>query len=257
MADPAALPSTIQQTSRRALLTGALGGIGALAATVIGGASRAQAAAGAALIIGSTANNAGTSNTILSTNSNVVAFQLLQNGPGTALMGYATPVSGGTRGVYGRSDSPHGDGVQARNAGMGGTGAAVRAFGGNNQGVIATSDATFAIRGVSAASNAPAIRGVGSGAQGSGVSGHSDHWVGVGGTSTDSFAIWGESTNNYAGFFVNHVYVGSWIDIQEISEPAVAGPNQARLFTKDNGANKTQLCVRFPSGATQVLATEA
>jgi hypothetical protein len=234
-----------------------VGGIGALAASVIGGASRVEAAAGSALIIGSSTNNAGTSNTTLTTNSSVVAFQLLQKGGGTSLMGYVTPATGPTRGVYGRTNSSSGDGVQARNAGAAGTGAAVRAFGGNNHGVIATSDTTFAIRAVSAASNAPAIRGIGSGTQGSGVSGHSTNWVGVGGTSTNGFAIWGESTNNYAGFFVNHVYMGSWIDIQEISEPAAAGPNQARLFTKDNGVGKTQLCVRFPSGATQVLATEA
>ncbi len=32
--------------------------------------------------------------------------------------------------------------------------------------------------------------------------------------------------------------------------------NQAVLYTKDNGAGKTQLCVRFNSGAVQVIATE-
>jgi hypothetical protein len=131
--------------SRRAVLVGALGGIGALAATAIGGASRTQAAAGDPLILGSTTNNAGTSNTILTTNSSVVAFELIQNGAGTALMGYVTPSSGGTRGVYGRSDSPNGDGVQARNAGAAGTGAAVRAFGGNNIGLRATSDTASAV----------------------------------------------------------------------------------------------------------------
>lgn len=32
--------------------------------------------------------------------------------------------------------------------------------------------------------------------------------------------------------------------------------NNAAIFCKDNGAGKTQLCVRFPTGAVQVLATE-
>lgn len=36
-----------------------------------------------------------------------------------------------------------------------------------------------------------------------------------------------------------------------------AGPvNTGRLYTRDNGAGKTQLCVRFNTGAVQVIATE-
>jgi hypothetical protein len=103
-------------------------------------------AAGSALIIGNSANNAGTSNTILTTSSSVVAFELLQNGPGTALMGYVTPGSGGTRGVYGRSDSPNGDGVQARNAGAKGTGAALHAYGQANIGIIGESTGSVPLK---------------------------------------------------------------------------------------------------------------
>jgi hypothetical protein len=103
-------------------------------------------AAGSALIIGSSANNAGTSNTILTTSSSVVAFELLQNGQGTALMGYVTPGSGGTRGVYGRSDSPNGDGVQARNAGAAGTGAALHAYGQANIGIIGESTGSVPLK---------------------------------------------------------------------------------------------------------------
>jgi hypothetical protein len=125
--------------SRRAVLTAALGGVAASVAVLTGRPQHARAAAGSSLIIGSTANDAGTSNTLLKTNSTVVAFELLQNGAGTALMGYVTPSTGTTRGVYGRSDSPNGDGVQARNGGAAGTGAAVRAIGGNNAGVDASS----------------------------------------------------------------------------------------------------------------------
>jgi hypothetical protein len=32
--------------------------------------------------------------------------------------------------------------------------------------------------------------------------------------------------------------------------------NRARLFVRDNGAGKTQLCVRFHTGVVKVLATE-
>ena len=140
--------------SRRAMLAGALGGLAGLVVGRLGSPDPASAAAGSPLIIGSEANNAGTSNTQLIANSNVVTFKLYQQGPGTALMGYATPSSGGTRGVYGRVDSPNGDGVQARNAGAAGTGAAVRAFGGNNDGVVATTDANkVAVSGTAAGSS--------------------------------------------------------------------------------------------------------
>jgi hypothetical protein len=37
---------------------------------------------------------------------------------------------------------------------------------------------------------------------------------------------------------------------------AAPGANAARLYARDNGSGKTQICVRFPTGAVQVLATE-
>ena len=40
------------------------------------------------------------------------------------------------------------------------------------------------------------------------------------------------------------------------SDPAAPAANKARLFTRDNGSGKTQACIRFPTGAIQVLATE-
>jgi hypothetical protein len=112
-------------------------------------------AAGSTMIIGSEANNAGAANTQLLTNSSVVAFKLLQNGPGTALMGYATPITGTTRGVYGRVDSPNGDGVQGRNAGPAGTGAAVRGYGGENAGAVLSSDADYPLELVGPVNVAP------------------------------------------------------------------------------------------------------
>lgn len=42
----------------------------------------------------------------------------------------------------------------------------------------------------------------------------------------------------------------------EISDPAAGAANTGRLYTRDNGSGKTQLCVRFATGAVQVIATE-
>lgn len=42
----------------------------------------------------------------------------------------------------------------------------------------------------------------------------------------------------------------------EISDPDAPAANQAKLYIRDNGSGKTQLCARFSSGAVQVLATQ-
>jgi len=43
---------------------------------------------------------------------------------------------------------------------------------------------------------------------------------------------------------------------QSGGDPDAPGANRGRLYVKDNGAGKSQLCVRFNTGAVQVLATE-
>lgn len=48
-------------------------------------------------------------------------------------------------------------------------------------------------------------------------------------------------------------YIEGW---EQSADPAAPSANAGRLFFKDNGAGKTQLCVRFSSGATQVIATQ-
>lgn len=45
-------------------------------------------------------------------------------------------------------------------------------------------------------------------------------------------------------------------EMVERSAPASPSANRARLFVQDNGSGKTQLCVLFPTGVVQVLATE-
>lgn len=49
---------------------------------------------------------------------------------------------------------------------------------------------------------------------------------------------------------------GSQIRFTERSDPSAPSTNNALLYAKDNGAGKTQLVVRFPTGAVQVVATE-
>lgn len=47
-----------------------------------------------------------------------------------------------------------------------------------------------------------------------------------------------------------------YLDIHERTDPPAPPANTARIYAKDNGAGKTQLVVRFPTGAVQVIATE-
>lgn len=50
---------------------------------------------------------------------------------------------------------------------------------------------------------------------------------------------------------------GSFLQgFEQSAEPAAAPADGGRIFFKDNGAGKTQLVVKFSSGATQVIATQ-
>jgi hypothetical protein len=337
-----AIDSSVPQ-SRRALLAGAVGGLAAAAAAALGRPGPASAAAGSTMIIGSETNDAGSANTQLLTNSNVVAFKLLQNGPGTALMGYATPASGATRGVYGRSDSPDGYGVQARNAGAAGIGAAIQAIGVSNTGLEASTDSATKValkatnstaggtvalfentsgsiagpavraytgggsdadvhpsgdyadaggefagyNGVIGAStsdgygvlglspNGYGVRAVstssfgvyatsttnygvrGSSSSSTGVYGSSTSSYGVRGASADGIGVYGQSSSSYAVYAAGRAAVSQYLDVSEMLAPANPATNIARLFVRDDGAGKTQLCVIFPTGAVQVIKTEA
>ena len=48
---------------------------------------------------------------------------------------------------------------------------------------------------------------------------------------------------------------GGWLQLDERADPS-GSVDHARLFAKDNGSGKTQLCVKFFTGAVQVIATE-
>jgi hypothetical protein len=51
--------------------------------------------------------------------------------------------------------------------------------------------------------------------------------------------------------------VGGFFELNELTgDPANGAANTARLYAKDNGAGKTQIIARFPTGAAVVIATE-
>lgn len=53
------------------------------------------------------------------------------------------------------------------------------------------------------------------------------------------------------------VTTGGFIDAPEqITDPAAPAANHGRVYMRDNGSGKTQFCVRFATGAIQVLATQ-
>jgi len=49
---------------------------------------------------------------------------------------------------------------------------------------------------------------------------------------------------------------GDYIELPEITAPLAPAVNTGRLFVRDNGSGKSQLAIRFPSGAIQTIATE-
>lgn len=178
----APLQPASRSRSRRALLAGALGGVGAWAATAVARVRPTHAAIGDPLILGSTANSAGGDNTAMTTSSAGTALLVTQTGSGTALRGSAvgpgsiagffTAQNGtGISGVTGNSSN---FGIFAQNNAAAGTGAALRAAGGNNHGVDASTNSD----------SAQAVRGSNTG-KGAGVSGTSTFGTGVRGTGSN------------------------------------------------------------------------
>lgn len=67
----------------------------------------------------------------------------------------------------------------------------------------------------------------------------------------------GNSGFNYAIFTnTGKCRFGDVLELPEIAEPSAPGADRGFLYVKDNGSGKSQLCVRFPTGAVQVVATE-
>ena len=153
--------------SRRAILAGAIGGVAGLVAGRLGRPDAAAAAAGSPLIVGAN-NDGGTSQTILRSTATGASFTLRTDAIATGSTGIfghtASTQTYQTRGVYGLAWGPNSDAIQGVQGGTAGTGAAVRALGGSNSGVIATttSGARVAVQGEtsSTTANAKAIYGI-------------------------------------------------------------------------------------------------
>jgi hypothetical protein len=259
-------PSTTltRSTSRRALLAGALGGVGALAASAIGRASPAQGAEDEAVFVGG--NYSATTNTGFSTTNQDALYGMSQSAVG---------VVGGSNsglGVLGSSSTNNGVSGES-SAGIG-----VRGFSATSDGVQGVSDGHSGVVGISNATSWPAVgswsKGNSTGVEGysgaalpkaapakTGVFGYAAQdatSVGVRGESPAGYGIYGKTTGTgFAGYFNGKTFMSQFVEIAEITSPAAPGGNRARLFVRDNGAGKTQLCVRFPTGAIKILATES
>jgi len=54
----------------------------------------------------------------------------------------------------------------------------------------------------------------------------------------------------------NSIVVSTFLEGTETTDPIAPAVHKGRLYYRDNGAGKTQLVVRFPTGAIQVISTE-
>ena len=224
----------VKPTSRRALLAGALGGLGALAASAIGRPTKTAATDGQPLVVGQ--SNSATNTTALSNTTDVDPVFQATSVSGIALNGQSST----SFGVLAASDNfigLRGYGGTLAHAGVQGWGSV---------------DAT-GVHGLSGAGSfePPLKTGV------YGYAAQDSSAKGVYGESPAGHGIHGKSTGGWAGYFAGRVYTSRYHEMQEISDPPAPGVNKARLFVRDNGNGKTQLCVRFNTGVVRVIETQA
>ena len=251
--------------SRRAILAGALGGLGALVTSAIGRPSVTHAGIDGDVILGQP-NPTNFETTITNAGDNTTVLTVTNTHAGRAIQG----ISASSIGVYGQSNSLYG--VQGHSP----SGYGVFADSATGTGVVGTSTSNVGVYGTSLSAGAAAIGrsdGNGTGVQGvsagggpapaakakTGVYGYAaqdNASQGVWGHSPAGNGVVGSTSTGYAGYFSGKVYSTAFYELSEIGTPAAPAPNRARLFVKDNGAGKTQLCVRFHTGAVQVIKTE-
>jgi hypothetical protein len=182
-------------------------------------------------------------------------------------------------GVRGSSTSNYGvRGTSGSNVGVLGdssSGPGVRGNSTGSVGVYGESGSTSGVSGQNSSSTEPAVSGwaLGNAAGVFGLSGNLAHAAkaktgvygyaaqdnfsrGVIGESPAGIGLYGISSTGYGVYAAGKVYTTKWYELTEISAPAAPGANRARLFARVNGLGKTQLCVRFQSGAVQVIKTE-
>jgi hypothetical protein len=217
-----AIQSETNSPSRRALLAGALGGIGAWAAGAIGRASPVQATDGQALVVGQ-------SNT-------TAAVTVLQNTSTNAHLLFATTTGGGGA-LIGQSSV--GRGVEGDNFG-------------SQAGVLGSSIHGTGVLGYGGQVAIPAAK---ADTAVYGLADRNSSSTGVWGNSPAGHGVHGQSASGWAGYFEGRIFANSYLELRERSNPSAPNSNRARLYVRDNGSGKTQLCVRFPNGVVRVLAT--
>jgi hypothetical protein len=241
--------------SRRSVLGAGLAGLAGLVLGSLGRPQAADAAAGGSLIMGAS-NDAGTTNTDLATNSTGTALYVHQNGSGTAVRGIA---NNGIAGFFTSSNGSGVSGVVANNTKYGvygandaltyGGGAAIRAAGEQNHGLVATTASTsaYAIKatntnadtGFSAGAGIRALAGGGTDADiaglglyhaagefcgeygvvaiatggSAGVYGFSSLGYGMYGGSDSGYAVYGYSGTGYGVYSSGHAYVYGNLDV--------------------------------------------
>jgi hypothetical protein len=259
--------------SRRALLAGALGGIGAWAASAIGRSSPVCAGVDGDVVLGT--DNTATLVTSITNNSTTSTVFAAFSTSGVGLWGS----SSSNKGVYGFSNSSIGVNGYSNSyygvLGQSGSSAGVGGISGSSIGVAGTSGSSIGVQGYSTATDQPAslgwTAGNSTGVQGAsggslpaakaktGVFGYAaqdSNSKGVWGESPSGLGVYGKTSTGYGGFFEGKVYTTKWYELTVISPPPNPVANRARLFLKDNGQGKTQLCVKFANGTVKVLATE-
>jgi len=230
--------------SRRAILAGAIGGVAGLIGSRFVNPDRTSAAAGDPVIMGA-ANSAGTTNTSLATSSAGTALLVTQNGTGTALRGSAVgagsiagffTANNGT-GISGVTGNGGSYGVFAQNNGAAGSAGALRASGGQNHGVVATT-ANVVANAVLATNSGSgvAIQGNSTGdlTVGDGVKGTTSHESGSGvvGVATASAGIVGQPASGVYGFSYTPLGYGVWGESNQADGEGVHGRTTA---TTGNG----------------------
>lgn len=103
-------------------------------------------------------------------------------------------------------------------------------------------------------SNAAGIGNARSASLGIGPLGAADKGIAIRGNAAQTGALLEalDSANN----LLLSILAGGGIQMLEQADPAAPPANSGILYVKDNGAAKSQLVARFPTGAVQVIATE-
>jgi len=251
--EPEPVDATVPVQSRRRVLTASVAGLAGLALGALAGPGGADAAAGSSLVIGSSANNEGSAGTTLTSAGAGTALRVTQNGSGTALAGVTA--------------SGTGYGVLGQNTGAASTAGAVRAAGGNNHGVVASTanKARYAVTAsntAAASGTAGAILATGGQNPGLVATTSSGATSAIRATNNGAYAggmggpvaIWGETDDAHGHAIIGQAVAGVGLTGLSDSSTGVEGDTGSGYGV--NGNADTGIAVFAQSGSgTAVLAT--